>query len=263
MPALYVALRAFECLLAVSLLIQTIEYLRMTPVQQLDALWRWDIQRDDLAHASTALRRLFDWLYRDRVHHAHLLLRLGAAASLFAGSSIVSASFLFASQVVILIRWRGAFNGGSDFMTVIALTGLVIAHWGRLFVDPALAWQAGLGYVCIHAMTSYFISGAIKLFSAEWRRGIALPYFLDGGIHGPLAPDSAFRRRDVAILCSWSFILWECAVPLVLLGPVFAIAFCAVATLFHFLVFVFFGLNRFVWAWMVSYPAIIYCATLW
>ena len=263
MHPLYLALRAFECLLATSLLIQTIEFLRLRAVQLRDALWSWELQRGNLAHASAPIRSVFDWLYRERVHHAHLLLRLGAAASLYAGSSIASATLLFASQIVILIRWRGAFNGGSDFMTVVSLTGLMIAHWARLFVDPVLAWQAGLVYVCIHAMTSYFISGAIKLFSPEWRRGIALPYFLDGGLHGPLPADSVFRRREVAILCSWAFILWECAVPLVLLGPRFAIAFCTVATLFHFLVFVFFGLNRFVWTWMASYPAIIYGATLW
>lgn len=263
MHPLYLALRAFECLLATSLLIQTLEFLRLRAVQGREALWSWNVQRADLAHASLPVRRMFDWLYSERVHHAHLLLRLGAAASLYVGSSIASATLLFFSTVAMLIRWRGAFNGGSDFMTIVALTGLMIGNWSRLWVDPVLAWQAGLGYVCLHAMTSYFISGAIKLFSAEWRHGIALPYFLDGGLHGPLAPESPLRRRPVAMLCSWAFILWECAVPLVLLGPMFAIAFCAVAMLFHFLVFVFFGLNRFVWAWMVSYPAIIYCATLW
>lgn len=263
MHPLYLAVRTFECLLATSLLIQGVEFLRLRGVQRRDALWSWDVQRGDVAHASPLVRRLFDWLYGERVHNVHLLLRMGAAASLYAGSSMASATLLFFSTIVILIRWRGAFNGGSDFMTIVALTGLMIAQWSRLFIDPVLAWQAGLGYVCVQAMTSYFISGAIKLFSREWRHGIALPYFLDGGLHGPLPPHSVLRRRPVAILCSWAFILWECAVPLVLLGPAFAIAFCAVAMLFHFLVFRFFGLNRFFWAWMVSYPAIIYCASLW
>lgn len=263
MPPLYLALRAFECLLAISLLIQNLEFLRLRRAQQRDALWSWTVQRDDVAHASGMARRLFDRLFSDRVHNVHLMLRAGAAASLFAGSSLVSTSLLFISQIAILIRWRGAFNGGSDFMTIVALTGLMIAHWSQLFVDPVLAWQAGLGYVCLQAMTSYFISGAIKLFSAEWRNGVALPYFLDGGLHGPLSPNSLLRRRPVSVLCSWAFILWECSVPLVLIGPEFAIVFCAVAMLFHFLVFRFFGLNRFFWAWMVSYPAIIYCATLW
>ena len=263
MPSLYLALRAFECLLATSLLIQTLEFLRLRSVQQPDALWSWSVQRGDLAHTASITRRVFDWLYSEPVHKAHLLLRLATAASLYVGSSIVSATLLFFSTIVILIRWRGAFNGGSDFMTIIALTGLMIAHWAQLVVSPVLAWQAGLGYVCLQAMTSYFISGAIKLFSHEWRNGIALPYFLDGGLYGPLAADSVFRRRPVAMLCSWGFILWECAVPMVLIGPRFALAFCAVALVFHLLVFRFFGLNRFVWAWLVSFPAMMYWAGRW
>ncbi len=263
MPPVYIALRSFECLLATSLLIQTLEFLRIRSAQQPDALWSWTVQRGDLAHASIAVRKAFDWLFSEHIHKAHLLLRLAAAASLYWGSSIVSATLLFFSTVIILIRWRGAFNGGSDFMTIIALTGLMIAHWGQFFVSPVLAWQAGLGYVCLQTVTSYFISGAIKLFSREWRNGIALPYFLDGGIYGPLAADSVFRHRFVAIACSWGFILWECAVPMVFLGPLFALVFCAIALVFHLLVFAFFGLNRFVWAWLVSFPAMIYCARLW
>jgi hypothetical protein len=31
---------------------------------------------------------------------------------------------------------------------------------------------------------------------------------------------------------------------------------------FHFLVFWYFGLNRFFWAWLAAYPALIGCATL-
>lgn len=263
MPPLYLAIRSFECLLATSLLIQTLEFLQIRSAQQNNALWSWTVQRGDLAHASEAARKAFDWLYSERVHRAHLLLRLAAAASLYVGSSIISATLLFFSTIAILIRWRGAFNGGSDFMTIIALTGLMIAHWGQWIVSPVLAWQAGLGYVCLQTMTSYFISGTIKLFSREWRNGIALPYFLDGGIYGPLGAHSLFRRRSIAIACSWGFILWECAVPMVLLGPLFAVVFCAVALLFHLLVFAFFGLNRFVWAWLASFPAMIYCSTLW
>ena len=263
MPSLYGAIRAFECLLAAGLLIQTLEFLRLQPPRPGLAAWRLDIQRDDVAHTFAWLRNGFDWLYRERVHRAHLLLRLAAAASLFAGSSLASAVLLFASTIALLIRWRGAFNGGSDFMTLVALTGLLIAQASAPFVGPALGWQAGLGYVCLQALTSYFISGAIKLFSREWRDCSALPWFLDGGLYGPLAAGSAFRHRGIATLCSWAFILWECTAPLTLLGPAWAGAFCAVAALFHFLVFRFFGLNRFFWAWLVTFPAIVYCSTRW
>lgn len=251
-----------ECLCAVSLLVQTLEFLRLQPVQRPEGPWRWALQRGDFAHASAPVRRLFDWLYDARVHRVHLLLRAGAAASLFAGSSLTSTTLLFASSVLILFRWRGAFNGGSDFMTIAVLGGMLIGHWGQLLASPALAWKAGLVYIGLQALTSYFISGAIKLLSPEWRNGRALTYFLDGGLYGPLPAASAFRRPAVAIGCSWAFILWECAAPLALAGPRIALAFCAVAIVFHWLVFRHFGLNRFFWAWLASHPAILYCATL-
>lgn len=261
--SLYTAVRTFECLCGISVLIQTLEFLRLRTATRNDGIWAWSVQRADVAHAPDWLRKVFDGLYRDPIHRAHLLLRAGAAASLLVGSSPVSAALLFISTVIILIRWRGAFNGGSDFMTIVALTGLLVAQLATPVVGPVLAWKAGLWYVAIHAMTSYFISGAIKLFSPEWRNGRALSFFLDGGLYGPLSETSVFRRPAVAISCSWAFIIWECSFPLTMAGPAWALAGCSIAALFHFLVFRFFGLNRFFWAWMVSFPAIVYCSAQW
>lgn len=263
MNSLYLAARGLECLTGLSLIIQTLEFLRLQSVQAPGGLWAWSVQRGDVAHASAPVRRILDWLYSPLAHRTHLLVRLAAAASLLWGSSLVSAALLFVSTLLILIRWRGAFNGGSDFMSVVVLTGLLLAHVAALWVGPVLGWKAGLGYIAIHAITSYFISGAIKLVSREWRNGSALQYFLDGGLYGPLPQNSAYRRPAVAIACSWTFILWECAFPFALAGPVVAAVFCAVAALFHFLVFRYFGLNRFFWAWLASFPAIIYWATQW
>ena len=74
--------------------------------------------------------------------------------------------WLFASSVVLLLRWRGAFNGGSDFMNLILVIGLAIGE----IID----WRAGLTFVAIQSASSYFISGAVKLLQPEWRSGIAL-----------------------------------------------------------------------------------------
>lgn len=257
------ALRATEILCGLSLLIQTLEFLHLHRDRQARELWQWSIQRDDLAHAPAWLRRIFDGLYSDPVHRLHLMVRLGAAASLFAGASLASIALLFVSTVVLLIRWRGAFNGGSDFMTIVVLTGLLIARLAEVFTGPTVAYSAGLWYITLHALSSYFISGAIKLRSREWRNGAALTVFLNGGLYGPLAPDSLFQRAPVAAACSWAFILWECAFPLAMAGPAWAVLCCLLATVFHLLVFRFFGLNRFVWAWVASFPAIVYCAGRW
>ena len=85
--SLYASVRALECLCAISLLIQTLEFLRMRAATSSEGVWSWQVQRADVAHAPDWLRKAFDVLYRDRIHHLHLLLRAGAAASLFAGSS--------------------------------------------------------------------------------------------------------------------------------------------------------------------------------
>ena len=260
---LFLTVRALECLLATSLLIQTLEFLRLSRFADARRVWSWQLQRGDVAHTSVWLQKLFDWLFQEHVHQAHLLLRLGTAASLYFGVSLVSAVFLFVSSLLILIRWRGAFNGGSDFMTMVVLTGLLVSQLAQPFVGPVIAWKAGLWYITIHSISSYFISGTIKLVSSDWRSGRVLIYFLDGGLYGPLSNDSLLRKKSIAVTASWSFIVWDCLFPLALAGPQWAMLWCGIATLFHFLVFRFFGLNRFFWAWAASFPAIIYCSTQW
>ena len=260
---LYTTIRLLEGLLATSLLIQTLEFLRLQHFSDVAAVWQWAVQKNDVAHAPRWMQRAFDRLYQERVHQCHLLLRASAAASLYVGVSLASSLLLFFSTILILIRWRGAFNGGSDFMTLVSLTGVLIAQLATPFVGAVLAWKAGLWYIAIHAITSYFISGAIKLLQPEWRDGRILIVFLDGGIHGPLPHNSLFRQRRIAVIASWSFILWECLFPLALTGPRLAALWCGVAAVFHLLVFRFFGLNRFVWAWAATFPAVIYCAGQW
>jgi hypothetical protein len=261
--SLYLTIRALECLLATSLLIQTVEFLRLSRFTDARSVWTWTLQRQDVAHAAPWLRNGFDWLFQERVHQAHLLIRLGAVASLFFGVSTLSALFLFLSTLILLIRWRGAFNGGSDFMTMVVLTGLLVSQLAQGFVGPVTAWKAGLWYITIHTISSYFISGAIKLQNPDWRSGRVLTYFLDGGLYGPLPVNSPLRNKAIAVIASWSFIVWECVFPVALAGPEWAMLWCSVAAVFHFLVFRFFGLNRFFWAWATSFPAIIYCSTQW
>ena len=119
-----------------------------------------------------------------------------------------------------------------------------------------MAWRSGLGYIAVHTLTSYFLSGVVKLRYRGWRTGRALTSLLEGGLHGPLHRSSVFRGKRVACVLSWVFILWECSVPIVICGPRWALAWCAVAPVFHFMVYWHFGLNRFFWAWCAALPAL-------
>jgi hypothetical protein len=253
------AIRATELVFALSLTIQTLEYLRMGKYTADDAFWSWQLQRTDIPNAP--IRALLDMLFKPHMHQLHLVLRLCAALLLAVqGASLPLIGFLFVGNLLILIRWRGAFNGGSDFLTLVVLTGLFISQVVGAFGNAELGWQAGFWYIAIQAITSYFMSGAVKLLRPEWRNGSAMTIFLNGAIYGPLSATHPLRNKWLAMMDSWGFIVWEILFPFSLLDPRLAAVFCAVAALFHFLVFWFFGLNRFFWAWMCSFPAIIWCS---
>jgi len=252
-------IRCLELLCAWSVLLQTMEYLRMADSTDPTGVWSWPVQRADIPASPAWVLPCLDWLYQPAPYRALLWLRGLAALSLaLVGANMGNALVLFVIQLLILVRWRGAFNGGSDFMTLVSLTGILIAQVLMLFLDPSLAWATGLGYVAIHTLSSYFISGWVKLKRAEWRSGQAMTVFLNSGLYGPLATDSVFRRPAVAFVCSWSFIVWEGVFPLVLFKPDWVWLFGAVALVFHFLVFWFFGLNRFFWAWATNLSSVFF-----
>ena len=252
------AIRAFEVLLGWSLLLQSAEYLRL---RSLDRVGDWHIQRAEVPNAW--VRQGLDILYQPTPYACMLWLRAALALVLMLGhAGPGSAVLLFVMALLLLLRWRGAFNGGSDFMTLVGLTGLLLAKVLGLFTDTASAWHAALWYVAVQSLSSYFVSGWVKLMRPEWRSGRALTVFLDNGVYGPLPSNSIYRRPRLAMLCSWGFTLWEGLFPLALLDVRLAVMFCAIAAVFHFLVFWFFGLNRFFWAWLSTFPAILYCASV-
>ncbi len=252
------AVRAFELLLGVCLALQSIEYLR---IPALDRVNDWSILRSEIPSRPHAVRAVLDLLLTPRSYAALIVLRLALAIILmWGGLGLAGAVLLFAIALVLLLRWRGAFNGGSDFMTLVGLTGLLIAHTVGAFAGMDFGWRAGLWYVTLQSLTSYFMSGWVKLLHPSWRSGRALPQFLDTGIHGPLSPGSVYRKPWLARAISWSFTVWEGLFPLAVLDVRLAAVLCAVASVFHFLVFRFFGLNRFFWAWLMTYPAILWCA---
>ena len=249
--------RCLEVLCGLSLLIQVAEYLRIAGSSDPQGVWSWPEQRADIPTDPAWIRRWLDVLFQPQGYRWQLWLRAVLALVLMIqGASLLLMLGLFAGTVLLLVRWRGAFNGGSDFMSLVAVTGMLIAQIVAVWAGRGWGWAMGLSYIAIYTLSSYFVSGWIKLLQPEWRNGQALTVFLDGGLYGPLPPDSIFRRPRVAWVCSWAFILWESVFPLVLLNPQWALLFICIAVGFHFLVFWFFGLNRFFWAWLTNLTAV-------
>lgn len=246
------ALAWMDRLAGVAVALQTIELLAIRAAYAPDGVWAWSVLRREFAVFPRPVPKLLDLFLDYRGFLVLLGLRLGAALAVLAHPHATALSFLFLTTLLIAMRWRGTYNGGSDYMTLIVLLALSVAH--SFEGDPRVAAGA-LWYVAIQVCLSYFIAGWVKLKNPHWRNGRALSGFLGSSYYD--APKAWSRMTPrLAFALSWGVILFECGFPLALISPRVCVAYLAVAILFHLANVYFFGLNRFLFAWGAAYPAL-------
>jgi hypothetical protein len=187
------------------------------------------------------------WLFAPRACLS-VLLMLGVAPAW-------TCSALLGLGLLILRRFDGPYNGGSDRMSLLILICLCLAH-----LLPAPHWrEAAFGYLAVQLVLSYVLSGAVKIVNPDWRGGRALrDVFLFSAY--PVSED--LRRLAewprLLLLMSWCVMLFELLFPLALLTQPALIAGLSIAAAFHLANACLFGLNRFFWAWLAAYPSILW-----
>jgi hypothetical protein len=209
--------------------------------------WRWSILRAELRWAAPVLATVpFTSL---------LFTRLVAAAWLTGTPSLIAVAWLWTTTLLVNLRFRGTYNGGSDHMLVVVLTGLLVARAGM--GNPVLP-LAGMAWIAAQGILSYVIAGAAKLRSASWRDGTALPALLAIPAYGvPSGVRRWIANPGAAKVAATGVLAFECAFPLVLLGSTPAVVGVAVAAGFHLANAWVFGLNRFLLTWAATWPAIV------
>lgn len=165
---------------------------------------------------------------------------------------------LIVSSAGLIARFGGSIGGGSDSMFFQVQIGLLIASFG--LANPALV-RIGLGWIAAQSVLSYFISGWAKLRNPEWRNGVALENLLR--CEGPyvlLEPSrSLANSKLMCVALSWSLMLFQFAFPIVLLlPPEGRVIMVAAGLSFHVINAAMLGLNRFIWAWAATYPALLF-----
>lgn len=158
-------------------------------------------------------------------------------------------------SLVILWRFQGPYNGGSDRMSLLALWCLAVTRLAPTTQVQELAF----GYLGAQLVLSYLISGWVKVMNPDWRSGRALRDVFQFSAY-PVAEDLrrwADRPRAMRAM-SWSVILFELAFPLTLLSRETLVVGLVVAATFHLANACLFGLNRFFWTWLSVYPVIIW-----
>lgn len=152
-----------------------------------------------------------------------------------------------------LRQFRGPYNGGADKMVLLAVSCVGLA---RLL--PVVA-EFALGYLAVQVVLSYVVSGWVKLRNPDWLSGMALAevfsfsaYPVSENLRGWARRAGLMRAGSVAVIG------FEVMFPLALLSAS-ALAFALVmAVMFHLANAVFFGLNRFFWAWIGVFPSVLW-----
>ena len=175
-------------------------------------------------------------------------------------SGLSTVCVLVVIAVSIALYWRAPIGlDGSDQMSLITFVGVAIY---KLFPGDVHIAQASLWFIAIQGCLSYFVAGIAKVFSPVWRSGEAVRRILSTRTYGSsVAANLVSGRHAICVVLSWLLMLFECSFPLALaFGKTGFAIFAVLGILFHITNAVIMGLNTFVWAFVATYPAILFCA---
>lgn len=177
---------------------------------------------------------------------AGALLIWPASVALIAGAVVL--------QVAILKRHHITIDG-SDEMTLVVLGACLL---GRIGGD-AISYRAAVSFLAAELALAYAVAGFAKATSSHWRSGRAFTVIAQTRMYGqPLVASLVRRHPGVGRAAGYSVVAWESLAFLTLTAPrpvVYALLVAGIG--FHVGCAAVMGLNRFLWGFVASYPAIL------
>lgn len=231
-------------LIALALMQQAGEFLVIRGDFGLGGAWSWRILRQDFQFFPRPMLAVLDTILGGRWFIGVIALQLILGATSLAYPRVPVFVGLLLTHTLICLRWRGTFNGGSDFMTLVVLTALVLAG---SFGEGSEVVRLALIYISLHSIASYCIAGAAKVSSASWRSGQALRYFT-----------AYVPAPQLARLMTGVILLFECSFPLAVSRPEVCVFYIGLGLCFHIGNAWVLGLNRFILPWGATYPALLF-----
>jgi hypothetical protein len=163
---------------------------------------------------------------------------------------------IFVLGVLSLKRFGGPYCGGSDLMTLQVSVCMAVAE-----SSYSPTWRLGAaGYLSLQLCLSYWQSGWVKLINPHWRTGRALREVF-AFTHYPVCEKTRRWAKFPRLLwvLGWMIMLVEFFFPLSLFSSSSLFAALVFMAVFHLANAWFFGLNRFFWIWLATYPTLIAC----
>lgn len=253
-----ITLRLTTALIGFSIALSCLEYILLFRNRLFSKVWSYAHLENELIQSLPFPKKLTHFLFNDESFKVLVTLQMVLAVTSMSNAHFLVVLTLLMIQILICIRFRGTFNGGSDFMTVVVLTGLCIS-----LADPTLG-RAGLIYISVHVIYSYYKAGLVKIKNTEWIKGDALYWFFaNSPIHftqqiAHFLKDRKFIFQFISVLV----IFFEMGSLLLIFFPKGILPYMCVAIVFHFSVYITFGLNRFFWVWLAAWPATFFAVSL-
>jgi hypothetical protein len=254
-------LSAVERLNAVCVLIGSLEELTRSAENRDDGVFSWEVLRERYQDRDDWRVQILHQVFSYPTVMGIPIVRGLAAARLLLGRPGPKERLLLDGVLVAagsLSNMRTHYGGdGSDHHSYV---GLASAFLARLFPNDLHAQRVCLKFLSFQTCLSYTVSGAVKAASPQWRSGRAITGIMRTSTYGDkwlykLAKDYPAIR----MLMAWMVIVGELSFPLVMVAPKpVARAMLTASTLFHVANGRFMGLNRFLWGFAGSYPAVAY-----
>jgi hypothetical protein len=254
--SLQAAVVIWSQILAFTMLLQGMEFLLLTRKKAFVEVWSYNNLQGDLERGLPLPSILIESLFSANTFRLICILQILSAAVSLVYPSLALFVVLAATHLLICIRFRGTFNGGSDMMTFVVLTGVIIS----LASSEEKIQKLGLIYVAIHTLYSYFKAGLVKIVHADWRKGFAVSSFLQRSLFLDMRTigQSLSSKPILGLLLSWIVLVFEIGIVCLIFFPGLVIPYFLVALIFHFTNHLSFGLNRFFWIWLCAWVAVIF-----
>lgn len=225
------------------------------------ALGSWQVARLNRRWQSSSLfRYTAGWTLTYPTVIGLVVIRFACALAVAFGPIPVRAPAAASIVVIsIMLTVRTIYgHDGSDEMITLVYIAAAIAYG----VNDNVARELSLWFLAGQASLAYLAAGVAKAASPIWRSGAALPGIMSTNSYGsPIIGAVLTRNTRLSLVGCWAVILGECCFPLTLLGvwPL-TIMLLFWGASFHVIAAIFMRLNTFVWAFLATYPAILFCA---
>src|SRR5262245_25237631 len=211
------------------------------------------------------VQQFLDRAFEPEASTVFLVARLAAAVCLAGliftypharvAAAVLSGAIL--AELMMLKRRSSYGLDGADHMYTVVFLGLTV-YW--VMPEGSLASLAGLLYIGAQAVLAYLIAGIAKLRGPSWRDGSAIGGIMTTKIYGNRRAAALLKgRRGLGQLACWTVIAFEITfVAVLFVEPRMVWIMLAVGVAFHASTAVFMGLNSFFFAFLATYPAVVY-----